>query len=47
MSTNPDVPSDPALRLRWPPVTKLEWMLAFVILNVIAEGLYYITEYKK
>jgi len=46
MTNNQDLPNDPALQLRWPPATKLEWTLVFVILNVVAAGYYYFTEYK-
>jgi hypothetical protein len=30
----------------WPPVTKNNWIIIFVLLNVFAAGYYYMTEYK-
>jgi hypothetical protein len=46
MTSNSDLPSNSAGPLGWPPTSKLEWLWAFVLLNVLAASYYYFTEYK-
>ena len=47
MANNPDLPGSPTVQFRWPPVTKLEWMTAFIILNILTAGYYYLTVYRE
>jgi len=47
MLLNNDIPSSAPMIFQWPPEAKNQWILLFVILNVLAAIYYYSTEHKK
>jgi hypothetical protein len=47
MSNNDSLPSHSPSPLRWPPISKSDWLVMFVFLNVLAAGYYYFTVYKE
>jgi len=47
MANNTDLPSSPTVQFRWPPQTRQEWAIAFVILNIFTAGFYFFTVYRE
>lgn len=47
MVNNDKFPSTTGGPFRWPPVSKYDWTVVFIFLNIVAAGYYYFTEYTK
>ena len=47
MVNNPDLPEASAGLFNWPPKSRSDWVLVFIILNVFGSVVYYFYEYKK
>jgi hypothetical protein len=47
MTRNASLPENSTGPLTWPPSSKSNWTLAFIVLNVFAAAFYYVLEYRK
>jgi hypothetical protein len=47
MINNPDIPSATPGGFAWPPESKNQWTILFIILNVLTAGYYYFTVYRE
>ena len=47
MANNSKLPDTSTGPMSWPPATKLQWTIVFIVLNVLGAGFYFFTEYKK
>ena len=46
MTNNERLPDGVWCQFQWPPHSKTEWALTFLIFNVVAAAFYYATEYR-
>jgi amino acid transporter len=47
MTRNAYLPDNSTGSLTWPPSSKDNWTVAFIVLNVFAAAFYYVLEYRK
>jgi hypothetical protein len=47
MTSNESLPGGSNMPFTWPPASKYDWTIAFILMNVFAAAMYYAWEYRK